>query len=137
MGYYSEVAFEIAFPDAQTAKEFLAVRCILNARKMDELVISTANGRKGTVTAAYHAESIKWYEELPEIRFYQQMLDDAEEAGYGIAFLRIGEERGDIDDRCVDTDFYEAYDGLRVRVEIEGATDEGDSVQDFLQGEAK
>jgi hypothetical protein len=137
MGYYSEVAFEIAFPDAQTAKEFLAVRRILNAEEVDELVISTSAGKKGTITAVYHAESIKWYDGFPEIRFYQQMLDDAEEAGYGIAFVRIGEEGGDIDNRYVDTDFYEAFDALHVSVWIEGAIDEGDSVQDFLQGEAK
>jgi len=100
MGYRSEVALKILFPDDKSAKEFLAPRRIAHASLIDAMTVDRG---KGGVVAVLHTDGGMWYDDLGPVRFYTQLRDDAEEAGFGVAFIRVGEAYDDVEMRFADT----------------------------------
>ena len=99
MGYRSDVAIGMAFPD----KDAL-VRFVTSARfKGDEHINSELAEYGVTVydsMALLHVNfaDVKWYDNYPDVDAHQRLLALATDMGAGTAFVRIGEElTGDIE----------------------------------------
>ena len=144
MGYYSSVKYVVEFPNVEHMKGFVAVNRLRNERMMqafDELQM---------VPHLYQIRAdfpdTKWYDSDPEMRAHKEILRLAEEAGYTVAFVKSGEEAGDVETIRYDGEHEDyaknqsnAYDLLDTYRVIEFPTTVGDSeileVKDFLKGE--
>jgi hypothetical protein len=102
MGYRSDVAIGMAFPNRATAREFVLkmqacqpedVRQALS----DYSVVHGSNAQEPVMFLA-HFENVKWYPSYPDVIAHDGLRSLAEEAGATIRFVRVGEELGDDED---------------------------------------
>ena len=66
-----------------------------------------------------HWAWIKWYEEFPSVRFVQGYMDRSDEEGEdgdAYAFIRVGEDSEDIEQRCSYDYMLDSYVGLNREV---------------------
>lgn len=99
MGYRSTVYLRINAP---------IVEVVQAAAKLDpklEEILKQGQEEFGSDTD-YYWESIKWYDERPDIRAIEDMLDELDDDDFG--FIRLGEEQGDIENKGMPYD-YEMY----------------------------
>jgi hypothetical protein len=55
----------------------------------------------------FDANSVKWYDDYPEIKTFLKFLEDVHGLGYEYEFIRIGEEDDDVEtDRTGDAEGY-------------------------------
>lgn len=116
MGYRSEVAYKIAFNMKEDFWGFIA-----EAKLDPETSLCFDEDSWGKeyfevdeekYEIRFLADSVKWYDEYPEVKCHQALWDKAEERDEeGIevdgAWCRIGEESDDVDERYFGNDPYE------------------------------
>ena len=96
MGYRSEVAYAIEFPDAGKKQAFVAaVKLGGNQHQIEAL--SELSERKDTLLIGHFCD-VKWYESYDEVRSHHELMDMVVEEFKGsYVFARIGEEYDDIE----------------------------------------
>ena len=97
MGYYSEVAYVMAFEDNEKRDAFHELVRLRKDEMSKQLEQYCAkDDREPWIT--YHQNSIKWYGEFTEIKAHHDMMKLCVECGGAYRFLRVGEETDDIED---------------------------------------
>lgn len=102
MGYRSDVAYSIRFTDKKTLNEFIALVMLKGGAETDALKECAINGSdKHGYSIDFYLDSVKWYDDYPEVQAHNWLMDYAierfpEDAAY--RFLRIGEESDDVQD---------------------------------------
>lgn len=117
MGYRSTVAYKIKFDKTDDFWGFIAeakldpetVLCF-DEKENNALWQFTVDEEKYEI--CFYAESVKWYDDYPEVKCHQALWEKAEERdGEGIevdgAWCRIGEESDDNHERYFGNDPYE------------------------------
>lgn len=123
MGYYSEVAYIIAFDeDSQAMGKFINWVLASNDEHMIEALkgceVDFENNRIN-----YHASATKWYESFTEVQGHTRLYElcnNEETPFYPHAharFIRVGEESGDIQEEDYGDD--PPYDDFHVVTSIE------------------
>lgn len=98
MGYRSDVAIGMAFPDREALVAFLTAVRLDNTIPAEELARYevTDAGEVGVLLHAYFL-GVKWYDSYRDVQCHTNMLCTAAESGAGTAFVRIGEEDDDVE----------------------------------------
>jgi hypothetical protein len=102
MGYRSDVAIGMAFPNRATAREFVLKMQACQPEDVRQAlaeysVVSGASEQEPVLFLA-HFENVKWYPSYPDVIAHDGLRSLAEEAGATIRFVRVGEELGDDED---------------------------------------
>jgi hypothetical protein len=96
MGYRSEVAYAISFPDAGKKQAFVAA-VKLGADEHQIEALSELDERKDTLLFGHFCD-VKWYDTFEEVQAHHQLMDMVVEDFKGsYYFVRIGEEYDDVD----------------------------------------
>ena len=96
MGYRSDVAYAISFPDADTKQAFVAA-VKLGADPHQLTALSELSDRDDTTFTALFCD-VKWYDTYDEVKSHHDLMDMAVEGFKGAYyFARIGEEYDDIE----------------------------------------
>ena len=124
MGYRSDVAYVIGFPDSRRLNEFIAVVMAVGGEHkvnaLKECDIDRENNRIN-----FFQDSVKWYDSYEDVQGHEGLLEFAVEQNpdeNGWVFIRIGEETGDIEERQ-DGNIDNLWDCLRVSRTIEADFD--------------
>lgn len=116
MGYRSEIAIRIEVPSCTTAEELLE-RINKDYTILEELFDEIVVAKEGVIEVIkLHASYVKWYHHYTDISMFEQFLEDFEEEieqreedddktdfnnhNGAYHYIRIGEEYGDIEERC-------------------------------------
>ncbi len=95
MGYYSDVALALSKHGSTLLKKRLGT-VVGDERIMfdhaDLHKVDAATGQE-----LWRWDSVKWYEDFPDVAFIHGFLEDLDEQHY--LFVRVGEECGDIETR--------------------------------------
>lgn len=116
MGYYSEVAYVIAFDDELTMGKFInhvfgsGDEHMITALK--ECIVDFQEKR-----ISFHADSVKWYESYEDVQGHTRLYNlcrDEDTQFYGLCdfrYMRVGEETEDIEEEGTygDHDPYEEF----------------------------
>lgn len=117
MGYRSEVAIRIEVPTCTTAEKLME-RINNDYANLEELFDDIVVAKVGDIEVIkLHASCVKWYSSFTDVSGFEEFLDDFEEEidqreedddrmdfhnhNGAFHFVRIGEEYGDIEEKCV------------------------------------
>lgn len=118
MGYRSDVLQAIAFPSKDKLISFLA-ECkldnVIDKEELDEYEVRVFCDMPDLPETKFayvlHAEfrEVKWYDSFSDVQQHEAMLELANEKGYPICFIRIGEDADDTQQtiRCGPVDDFE------------------------------
>lgn len=96
MGYRSDVAYAIHFPDQASLIGFAAsIRLGGDEYELGALKECCVTPFNGAVYLTLWGEGWKWYQSYPEVMAHERIMEKAYEAGHSYRFIRIGE--GDTD----------------------------------------
>lgn len=101
MGYRSDVLLGIAFPNTDAMIAFASAQRVTgdehtaNAIKRYGVTHMSADWGEGVVMWAYF-DSVKWYDDYPEVAAHTRLLRKANEEDYSTIMIELGEEAGDI-----------------------------------------
>ena len=96
MGYRSEVAYAISFPDAETKQAFVAAVKLGGDQHQIEALQELSERGESAFTAQFC--DVKWYEGYEDVQAHHQLMDMVVEGFNGsYYFARIGEEYDDIE----------------------------------------
>ena len=96
MGYRSEVAYAIEFPDAGKKQAFVAAVKLGSDQQQVEALSELSE--RGDKAFTGHFCDVKWYEGYADVQSHHQLMDMAVEGFDGsYYFARIGEEYDDIE----------------------------------------
>lgn len=97
MGYRSDVAIGIGFPNKDAMIAFLSgVKLKGDIIPMEDLAHYKVAYNTEMVLLVARFTDVKWYESALDVKCHHDLLGEAGEAGFGTAFIRIGEEYNDI-----------------------------------------
>ena len=101
MGYRSDVALGIAFPNNAALVSFLTAQKLTGTREMQEAikqfgVTHMSAGYKEHLVLWVSMEDVKWYPDYPEVMAYNQIIQNAKDLDYSTIEIEIGEETNDI-----------------------------------------
>ena len=117
MGYRSEVAYTIRFTsdhDEKNKQSFYTFLAEAKSKAATAACFTTPDTPswvfevdEGQYRINFYADHVKWYESFPEVQAHEALLNLASEwdndednhAHIGYAFVRIGEESNDIEER--------------------------------------
>ena len=129
MGYYSDVAIGIAFPNKEAATAFLCSVRLNNKMPPDELAHYKVTIDPDMVVLHARFEEIKWYEAYPHVQCHHGMLGLAGDQDYGTAFVRVGEDYGDIE--CEISGEFDLWEFFGIRREVV-SPDDGIALSEFI-----
>jgi uncharacterized membrane protein YkoI len=96
MGYRSEVAYAVSFPDAEHKGAFVAAIKLGGDQHQIE-ALSELNELDDKVLVGHFCD-VKWYESFEEVKSHHELMDMAVEEFKGsYVFARIGEEYDDVE----------------------------------------
>jgi hypothetical protein len=118
MGYRSEVAYVIRFRDKEQLDTFIGVQLC----KKDEHItqaLGELHQIQTTQTEQYlyfYAQEVKWYDDYPDVKAHQKLLEDAVEDYEETAslFIRCGEQADDLEEDGNGDDCWDLYDYISV-----------------------
>lgn len=97
VGYRSDVAIGIGFPNKDAMIAFLSgVKLKGDIIPMEDLAHYKVAYNTEMVLLVARFTDVKWYESALDVKCHHDLLGEAGEAGFGTAFIRIGEEYNDI-----------------------------------------
>jgi hypothetical protein len=101
MGYRSDVALGIAFPNNAALVSFLTAQKLTGTKEMQEAikqfgVTHMSAAYKEYVVLWVYEEQVKWYPDYPEVMAYNQIIQNAKDLDYSTIEIEIGEETNDI-----------------------------------------
>jgi hypothetical protein len=101
MGYRSDVALGIAFPNNAALVSFLTAQKLTGTREMQTVmegfgVTHMSAAYKEHVVLWVYEEQVKWYPDYPEVMAYNQIIQNAKDLDYSTIEIEIGEETNDI-----------------------------------------
>ena len=97
MGYRSDVALGIVFADAAKLKDFaLKVMAFQPEEVRGALVQYSASEYSDEFIFAF-LEQWKWYDSYPDVQAHVALQDFAREHGAATAYIRVGEDDGDVE----------------------------------------
>jgi len=143
MGYRSDVALGMGFPNAESLKVFLSSVKLHASVPYDVLETYTIRDIGGWgldktthgVLMFTRFYDVKWYEGYPEVEAHKRLLRSAHDFGASTAFIRIGEDSDDIvmefEDEHIGFGMYELF-GIRRELETPA---EGQKLDSFLKGD--
>jgi len=106
MGYRSDVK-SLIYGDVEPMKVFMVKTKMLspnNALEMFKTHIAMQTVKVGAdaelLCIEMHSDYSKWYESYEDVKAWEALLIEAEKDGLEYEFVRIGEESGDIEERC-------------------------------------
>ena len=102
MGYYSEVAYVLAFENDEKRdafREVVRLRKDALSKALNECAVSTKEP-----WLQFHDSSTKWYREFPDVQAHRDLMQLCIECGGAYRFLRVGEEVDDVEDMCDEAD---------------------------------
>ena len=101
MGYRSDVALGIVFADAAKLKDFALKVMAFQPEEVRE-ALEQYNASEDDAMIFAFLEQWKWYASYPSVQAHVALQDFAREHGAATAYIRVGEDDGD-----VETDFME------------------------------
>lgn len=107
MGYRSTVAFIISFKTKEELDNYLAPRLLDENLKNDRDNFSRISW--DDASALYYTEDVKWYDDYKDVQALTKLYKDTIEAGGAYRFIRVGEDRGDIEDETGESETTEAF----------------------------
>ena len=96
MGYYSEVAYVLAFENDEKRdafREVVRLRKDALSKALAECAVSTKEP-----WLQFHDSSTKWYREFPDVQAHRDLMQLCIECGGAYRILRLGEDRDDIEE---------------------------------------
>lgn len=97
MGYRSEVS-AIIYGDADVVRALLAAARLQGNKALDEfedhIELKTNEHR---LEIELNLSAVKWYSEIPNVKDWQLLTQEAEEMGLKYEFLRVGEDDTDVE----------------------------------------
>ena len=100
MGYYSDVGLCLTATGMKVLDAALAALepHAERTKNIHELLNSPRDKREADGAVAWLWESLKWYDDYPDVAFMENLLQDLNEQDY--LFIRIGESDDDTEYRC-------------------------------------
>jgi hypothetical protein len=104
MGYRSQVAYRIGFPDRKILNEFIALVMMkggLEKEALSECQIELPDNGRVDCFINYYAGDVKWYPSYADVQAHTWLYKYAVERfpnDCAYAFIRIGEDRDDIEE---------------------------------------
>lgn len=113
MGYRSDVALGIAFPNKAALTAFASAQLVTGTKEMQEAIkqfgVTHMSGGYGEhVVLWVSIDDVKWYPEYPRVAAFNQIMQNAKDLEYPTIEIEIGE---DIDDIKFEVDDGEKADG--------------------------
>ena len=102
MGYRSDVALGIVFADAAKLKDFALKVMAFQPQEVREALEQYSASEDSDAMIFAFLEQWKWYASYPDVQAHGALQDFAREHGAATAYIRVGEDDGD-----VETDFME------------------------------
>jgi hypothetical protein len=101
MGYRSDVALGIAFPNKAALTAFASAQLVTGTMEMQEAikqfgVTHMSAGYGESVVLWVGMEQVKWYPEYPSVIAFNQIVQNAQNLGYPTIEIEIGEEVNDV-----------------------------------------
>lgn len=134
MGYRSDVSLGIAFPSREALVAFVTKVKLTDAMLPTEWqwynVLEVGDDGAALLYAVFR--DVKWYDNYEDVQCHTALLELAADDGLDTAFIRVGEEYGDV---CVEIhmnadniDLYDFFDVRREMIAPEGG-------EPLIQGE--
>jgi len=122
MGYRSDVALGIAFPNKAALTAFASAQLVTGTMEMQEAikqfgVTHMSAGYKEHLVLWVSMEDVKWYSDYPSVTAFNQIMQNARDLEYPTIEIEIGEDIGDVKFEVTDGDKADAsclYDALGV-----------------------
>lgn len=140
MGYRSDVALGVAFPNTEALISFVSAQRITGDKHMQEAIkeykvthMSSGWG-EGVVLWTFFV-GVKWYSDYPDVRAHQMIIANATTLEYSTVEIEIGEE---VNDAKFEVDYRDKSDGgmlyecFNVRREIE-EPDTSEDIASFVK----
>ena len=122
MGYRSDVALGIAFPNKAALTAFASAQLLTGTKEMQEAikqyrVTHMSAGYGENVVLWVSMEDVKWYPEYSGVTAFNQIMQNARDLEYSTIEIEIGEDVDDIKFEVTDGDKADAsclYDALGI-----------------------
>lgn len=100
MGYRSDVALGIAFPNAEALIAFVSAQRITGDKYMQEAlteyqVTHMCSAWSGGVVMWAHFEGVEWYPDFEHVQAHKRIIENASLLEYSTVEAEIGEEMDD------------------------------------------
>jgi hypothetical protein len=97
MGYRSDVAIGIAFPNREAMIGFLtSIKLKGDVIQPEELAHYKASQDTDTVILHARFSDVKWYDSYPDVQCHHRLINTAQAEDFATAFICIGEESNDV-----------------------------------------
>lgn len=97
MGYRSDVALGIVFADAAKLKEFALKVMAFQPEEVREALEQYSASEDSDAMIFAFLEQWKWYGSYPAVQAHVALQDFAREHGAATAYIRVGEDDGDVE----------------------------------------
>jgi len=122
MGYRSDVALGIAFPNKAALTAFASAQLVTGTMGMQEAIkqfgVTHMSGGYGEHLVLWVSmEDVKWYSDYPSVTAFNQIMQNARDLEYPTVEIEIGEDIGDVKFEVGDGDKADVsclYDALGV-----------------------
>ena len=97
MGYRSDVALGIVFADAAKLKDFALKVMAFQPQEVREALEEYSASEDSDAMIFAFLEQWKWYASYPDVQAHGALQDFAREHGAATAYIRVGEDDGDVE----------------------------------------
>ena len=97
MGYRSDVALGIVFADAAKLKDFALKVMAFQPQEVREALEQYSASEDSDAMIFAFLEQWKWYASYPDVQAHGALQDFAREHGAATAYIRVGEDDGDVE----------------------------------------
>lgn len=109
MGYRSDVALGIAFPNKAALTAFASAQLVTGTKEMQEAirqfgVTHMSAGYKEHLVLWVSMEDVKWYSDYPGVTAFNQIMQNARDLEYPTIEIEIGEDIDDVKFAVTDGD---------------------------------
>jgi len=109
MGYRSDVALGIAFPNKAALTAFASAQLVTGTKEMQEAikqfgVTHMSAGYGEHLVLWVSMEDVKWYSDYPGVTAFNQIMQNAKDLEYPTIEIEIGEDIDDIKFEVTDGD---------------------------------
>ena len=109
MGYRSDVALGIAFPNKAALTAFASAQLVTGTKEMQEAikqfgVTHMSAGYGEHLVLWVSMEDVKWYSDYPDVAAFNQIMQNAKDLEYPTIEIEIGEDIDDIKFEVTDGD---------------------------------
>ena len=101
MGYRSDVALGIAFPNSEALIAFASAQRVTGDKYMQEAITDyrithMCSAWEGGVVLWVKFEDVKWYQDYEDVKAHQRIMENARLLEYSTVEIEIGEEINDV-----------------------------------------